>query len=52
MPNIQLFKSYLDKKDFQVMRKSIESGWLTHGENNLIFEKILLDIRKVNMQFL
>ena len=39
MSNIQLFKSYLDKKDFQVMRKSIESGWLTHGEKNLIFEK-------------
>jgi perosamine synthetase len=39
MSKIQLFKSHIDKKDFQVMKKSIESGWLTHGENNLIFEK-------------
>lgn len=39
MSKIQLFKSYLDKNDFQVMKKSIESGWLTHGDNNLLFEK-------------
>lgn len=39
MSKIQLFKSFLDKKDFQVMKNSLESGWLTHGKNNLIFEK-------------
>ena len=39
MPKIQLFKSFLNKKDFYVMNQSLKSGWLTHGKNNLIFEK-------------
>ena len=39
MSKIQLFKSFLNKKDFYVMNQSLKSGWLTHGKNNLIFEK-------------
>jgi perosamine synthetase len=39
MPNIPLFKSKIDNKDFKVMNESLKTGWLTHGKNNLIFEK-------------
>jgi perosamine synthetase len=39
MANIPLFKSNLDKYDFKAMTDSLKTGWLTHGKNNLIFEK-------------
>ena len=39
MANIPLFKSKIDLKDFKAMNASLKTGWLTHGKNNLIFEK-------------
>jgi len=39
MQRIPLFKSLLDQNDFKVLNKSLKTGWLTHGPNNLIFEK-------------
>ena len=39
MANIPLFKSKIDSKDFKAMNESLKTGWLTHGKNNLIFEK-------------
>ena len=39
MNQIPLFKSLLTNRDYQSIKKSLKSGWLTHGKNNLIFEK-------------
>ena len=39
MNKIPLFRSFLKKNDYQMIYKSLKSGWLTHGQNNLIFEK-------------
>ena len=39
MKQIPLFKSLLSNSDYLSMKKSLKSGWLTHGKNNLIFEK-------------
>jgi len=39
MNQIPLFKSLLTDKDYYSVKKSLKSGWLTHGKNNLIFEK-------------
>ena len=39
MQNISLFKSCLDETDYLLMLRSLKTGWLTHGKNNLIFEK-------------
>ena len=39
MTRIPLFKSSLDKNDFKAIENSLKTGWLTHGKNNLIFEK-------------
>jgi len=39
MQNISLFKSCLEKADYLTILNSLKTGWLTHGKNNLIFEK-------------
>ena len=39
MKKIALFKSLLDQSDYRLITKSLKSGWLTHGKNNLIFEE-------------
>tara|TARA_B110000967_G_scaffold204700_1_gene247705 strand:- start:629 stop:973 length:345 start_codon:yes stop_codon:yes gene_type:complete len=39
MANIPLFKSKLDKSDFKAIVESLKTGWLTHGKDNLLFEK-------------
>ena len=39
MKKIQLFKSCLEKDDYSTVLNSLKTGWLTHGENNLTFEK-------------
>jgi len=39
MKKIPLFKSILKKQDYKVVEKSLKTGWLTHGSNNLLFEK-------------
>lgn len=39
MKKIALFKSLLDQSDYSLITKSLKSGWLTHGKNNLIFEE-------------
>ena len=39
MKKIPLFKSLIDKSDYAAMIKSLKTGWLTHGQNNLIFEQ-------------
>jgi perosamine synthetase len=36
---IQLCRPSISKKDMQVVNKSLKSGWLTHGPENLKFEK-------------
>ncbi len=44
MKHIPLFKSLIDKNDYKVINKSLKTGWLTHGKNNLIFEKNFNDL--------
>ena len=39
MKLIPLFKPTLTKKDYQLIISSLKTGWLTHGNNNLKFEK-------------
>jgi len=39
MRKISLFKSLVDQSDYNLIVKSLKTGWLTHGKNNLIFEK-------------
>ena len=39
MKQIPLFKSILKKQDYNAIQKSLKTGWLTHGSNNLVFEK-------------
>ncbi len=39
MKKIPLFKPWISKDDLKKVDKSLRSGWLTHGPNNLIFEK-------------
>ena len=39
MKQIHLFKPSLSDKDYKSMLSSLKTGWLTHGENNLKFEK-------------
>ncbi len=39
MTKIPLFKSLVDRNDYKEMFKSLKTGWLTHGKNNIIFEK-------------
>jgi len=39
MKKIALFKSLLNQSDYSLITKSLKSGWLTHGKNNLIFEE-------------
>jgi len=39
MKSIPLFKPLLTNKDYKIIKKSLKTGWLTHGPNNLIFEK-------------
>ena len=40
MKQIPLFKPTLTKKDYKLIISSLKTGWLTHGPNNLKFEKI------------
>ena len=39
MKKIKLFRPTLSKKDYQIIKKSLKSEVLTHGANNLKFEK-------------
>ena len=39
MRKIPLFKSLVNQSDYNLIVKSLKTGWLTHGKNNLIFEK-------------
>ena len=39
MKKIPLFRILLERNDYKAIRKSLKTGWLTHGKNNLIFEK-------------
>ena len=39
MNQIALFKPTLTNKDYKVINSSLKTGWLTHGPNNLKFEK-------------
>ena len=39
MKKIALFKSLINQSDYNLMIKSLKTGWLTHGKNNLIFEE-------------
>ena len=39
MKKIALFKSLVNNSDYKIIVKSLKSGWLTHGKNNLIFEE-------------
>ena len=40
MKQIPLFRPILTNNDYRTIEKSLKSGWLTHGQNNLKFEKI------------
>ena len=40
MKQIPLFKPILANNDYRSIVKSLKTGWLTHGYNNLKFEKI------------
>jgi len=40
MKQIPLFKPTLSNKDYQAIFTSLRTGWLTHGSNNIKFEKI------------
>lgn len=39
MKQIPLFRPTLTKKDYRTISSSLKTGWLTHGSNNLKFEK-------------
>lgn len=39
MKKIPLFRTLLEKKDYKAISQSLKTGWLTHGKNNLVFEK-------------
>lgn len=39
MTKISLSKPNISKKEINIINKSPKSGWLTHGQNNHIFEK-------------
>ena len=38
MNQIALFKPTLTNNDYKTIKKSLKTGWLTHGPNNLKFE--------------
>ena len=40
MKQIPLFRPILSNNDYRTIVKSLKTGWLTHGYNNLKFEKI------------
>ena len=46
---IALSKPEISKKDIIDVTKSLKSGWLTHGPNNLIFEKNFS--KKINVKY-
>jgi perosamine synthetase len=46
---ISLSKPEISKKDIIDVTKSLKSGWLTHGPNNLIFEKNFS--KKINVKY-
>ena len=39
MYTIPLFKPSLTSNDYRAIQNSLKTGWLTHGPQNLIFEK-------------
>ena len=39
MKKIPLFKPWISQDDLKIVKKSLSSGWLTHGPDNLVFEK-------------
>ena len=47
MNQIPLFRPTLTNKDYNVIHKSLKTGQLTHGPNNLKFEKIFSKFIKV-----
>ena len=47
MNQIALFKPTLTNNDFKIIKKSLKTGRLTHGPNNLKFEKNFCKIIKV-----
>ena len=44
MNQIALFKPTLTNKDYKVINNSLKTGWLTHGPNNLKFEKFFCKV--------
>ena len=51
MKQIPLFKSILKKQDYNAIQKSLKTGWLTHGSNNLVFEKKFRKLIGTNTQY-
>ena len=47
MKQIPLFKPILANNDYRSIVKSLKTGWLTHGYNNLKFEKIFCKLIRV-----
>ena len=45
---IPLCRPSISKKDLQIVNKSLKSGWLTHGPENLKFEKNFNDFLNSN----
>ena len=39
MQKIHFSKPELLKEDYKIVQNSLKTGWLTHGPNNLLFEK-------------
>ena len=48
MKRIPLFKPSLSKKDHKLIIQSLKTGWLTHGPNNIKFEKNFCKLIGVN----
>jgi perosamine synthetase len=47
MNKIPLFRSFLEISDYNAIQKSLKTGWLTHGDSNLLFEKKFSSLIKV-----
>ena len=47
MKKIYLSRPQFIEEDYKVMKKSLKTGWLTHGPNNLKFEKKLCSLINV-----
>jgi len=44
MKQIPLFRPILSNNDYRTIVKSLKTGWLTHGYNNLKFEKVFCNL--------